>query len=67
MTQEPGRKFPTRRIELFRLPTDATLIYASPNLASRVVNGRTQMFLDVVIPPGGSNMVTFRYRLAGAN
>jgi RNA polymerase sigma factor (sigma-70 family) len=67
MTQEPGSKFPTRRIELFRLPTDATLIYASPNLASRVVNGRTQMFLDVVIPPGGSNMVTFRYRLAGAN
>ncbi|MGD0464151.1 MAG: sigma-70 family RNA polymerase sigma factor [Tepidisphaeraceae bacterium] len=64
MTHWPGSNFPTRRIDLFRLPADATLIYASPNLVSRVVDGRTQMFLDLVIPPGGSNTMTFRYRLA---
>ncbi len=67
MTQEPGSNFPTRRVELLRLPADATLICASPNLTSRVVDGRTQMLLDVIILPGGGNTVTFRYRLAGAN
>lgn len=67
MNHSPGGNAPTRRIELFRLPANATLIYSTENLTSRVVDGRKQMFLDVVIPPGGSNMVSFRYRLADAN
>ncbi len=64
MTHSPNSRFPTRRIELFRLPLDATLIYASPNLTSRVVDGRRQLFMDLTIPPGGSNTLSFRYRLA---
>ncbi len=67
MNQMPGVNMPVRRIELLRLPADATLIYASANLTTRIVDGRRQMFLDTLIPPGGSNLVSFRYRLANAN
>lgn len=62
-SQSPGSPGPTRRIELYRLPEGATLTYSSANLVSRVVDGRTQIFLKTVIPPGGSDSVSFRYRL----
>jgi RNA polymerase sigma factor (sigma-70 family) len=65
MTHTPGGGSPVRRIELYRLPEGAKLIYKSANLVSREVDGRTQMFMDVMIPQGGSNSVSFRYRLAG--
>jgi RNA polymerase sigma factor (sigma-70 family) len=65
MNQSPGGNAPTRRMELYRLPMGATLIYSSPNLASRVVDGRMQLYMETIIPMGGSNLVTFRYRLAG--
>jgi RNA polymerase sigma factor (sigma-70 family) len=63
-THSPGGSEPVRRIELYRLPAGAKLIYKSPNFVSRDVEGRTQIFMDVMIPPGGSNSVSFRYRLA---
>ncbi|MGD0388115.1 MAG: sigma-70 family RNA polymerase sigma factor [Tepidisphaeraceae bacterium] len=63
-THIPGGSEPVRRIELYRLPAGAKLIYKSANFVSREVDGRTQIFMDVMIPPGGSNAVSFRYRLA---
>jgi RNA polymerase sigma factor (sigma-70 family) len=60
----PGSNFPTRRIELYRLPAGATLLYMSDNLQRKIVDGRPQIFMETTIPVGGSNLVEFRYRLA---
>jgi RNA polymerase sigma factor (sigma-70 family) len=64
LTQWPGEKVPVRRLDLYRLPAGATLTYSSPNLVSKVVDGRTQLFMETVIPPSGSASMSFRYRLA---
>ena len=59
----PGSGLAVRRIELYRLPPGAALIYASDNITSKVIDGRTQMYMETVIPPGGGNLVEFRYRM----
>jgi RNA polymerase sigma factor (sigma-70 family) len=61
----PNSSQATRQIELFRLPEGARLIYSADNLQHKIVDGRTQIFMETIIPPGGSNLVEFRYRLAG--
>jgi len=66
MNHSPGANVPTRRIELLRLPAGATLVSPAANMTSKTVDGRTQIFEEVVIPPGGSNRVAFRYRLNNA-
>jgi RNA polymerase sigma factor (sigma-70 family) len=64
MTHYPNADQTVRRIELYRLPKDATLIDSSPNMTSKVVDGRTQIFMEAFIEPGGGNTVAFRYRTA---
>lgn len=65
MTHSPGNNEPTRRIELYFLPAGAKLVSTSPaNLPQKVVDGRVQIYVDVIIPPGGSNAVSIRYRLS---
>lgn len=59
----PGSGMAVRRIELYRLPAGATLIYASDNITSKVIDGQTQMYMETMIPPGGGNLVEFRYRM----
>jgi RNA polymerase sigma factor (sigma-70 family) len=58
---------PSRQVELEILPAGATLVSAEPaNLPSKLVNGRTQIYMDVKIPPGGSSSIQIRYRLSAA-
>ncbi len=65
MDHNPGGNSDTRRIELFRLPERAELIETTPaDLPHEVVDGRVQIFVDVMIPQGGSNQVAVQYRLA---
>jgi RNA polymerase sigma factor (sigma-70 family) len=59
----PGSNQPTRRIELFRLPDGAKLLYSSDNIKHKVIDGRVQLYMETIIPLGGSNLVEFRYRL----
>jgi RNA polymerase sigma factor (sigma-70 family) len=59
----PGSSEPTRRIELFRLPDGAKLLYSTDNLKHKVIDGRVQLYMETIIPPGGGNYVEFRYRL----
>jgi hypothetical protein len=61
--QNPNANVAVRRIELYRLPPGANLVYFSPNLAHDVVDGRVQLYMETLISPEGSNLVSFRYRL----
>jgi len=64
MDFSPGNNAPTRRVDLYFLPAGAKLVSTSPaNLPNKVVDGRVQIYVDVIIPPGGSNTVSIRYRL----
>jgi hypothetical protein len=68
MNHHPGGDADVRRIELYRLPPGATLVSTSPqNLPQRVVDGRVQLYVEVMIPQGGSNPVSIRYRLPDQN
>lgn len=61
----PGGNGPCRRLELHRLPAGATLISTTPaDLPHKIVEAHEQIFVDVMIPPGGHNLVAYRYRLA---
>jgi hypothetical protein len=62
----PNSSNVTRRIELFRLPAGATIVSTTPDLPHKRVEECEQIFVDVMIPPGGHNAVAFRYRLDGA-
>jgi RNA polymerase sigma factor (sigma-70 family) len=64
MDHSPSTSAPVRRIELYRLPTGAKLVSVLPaNLPHEMVDGQIQIFVDVMIPTGGSNAVSIRYRL----
>jgi RNA polymerase sigma factor (sigma-70 family) len=64
MNDGPIDNAPTRRMELYRLPAGARLVYSTPNLRTKVVDGRTQIYIETIIPTGGSTSYSFRYRLA---
>jgi len=64
MSRSPGNNAPTRRIELYLLPAGAKLVAVTPaNLPTKIVDGRVQIYMEVIIPPGGSNAVSIRYRM----
>jgi len=66
MDHSPNAKTETRRIELHRLPPGATLVSTTPDdLQHRLVDGRQQIFIDTIVPPGGHVLVAYQYRLAG--
>jgi len=54
----------TRRIEWHRLPPGACLLEKQPNdLHERVRDGRIELFIDRLIPPGDSLEIVYRFRL----
>ncbi|MBM3879723.1 MAG: DUF4932 domain-containing protein [Verrucomicrobia bacterium] len=54
----------TRRIERHRLPPGASLLEKQPNdLRERVRDGRIELFIDRLIPPGDSLEIEYRFRL----
>jgi len=56
----------TRRIEIYRLPAGAEVIGTTPpDMARRVRDGRTELFVEKLIPLGGSITTAFTWRLAG--
>jgi hypothetical protein len=64
ITDGPIDNVPTRRMELCRLPAGAKLVYSTPNLLTKTVDGRVQAYFDAIIPTGGSDSYSFRYRVA---
>jgi RNA polymerase sigma factor (sigma-70 family) len=61
--QSPGMDGPTRRIELYRLPAGAKLISVTPSdLPTQVIDGRVQIYMETIIPPGGSSKVKIKYQ-----
>src|ERR1019366_92276 len=64
MNHSPAAPSPVRRIELYRLPKGARLFAVSPSdLPNKIIDGRIQIFVNVMIPTGGSNLVAIRYRM----
>jgi hypothetical protein len=56
----------TRRVEVHRLPAGAEVVYKEPgDLQQRLRDGRVELFIDRLIPPGDSLEVIYRYRLGG--
>jgi len=67
MRHHPGTNVPTRRIEVFKLPEGAELISTTPtDMARREKDGRIELFVEEIVPPGGSITTAFQYKLAGA-
>ncbi|MDM8007462.1 MAG: DUF3108 domain-containing protein [Phycisphaerae bacterium] len=66
MKHWPATGEPTRRIEIYRLPKAAELLETTPKeMARRTQDGRIELFVEKMIPPGGSILTAFRYRLPG--
>ena len=64
MRHRPGTEQRTRRIEWHRLPPGASLLEKQPNdLHERVRDGRIELFIDRLIPPGDSLEIVYRFRL----
>jgi RNA polymerase sigma factor (sigma-70 family) len=60
-----GTRSAARRIQLFILPPGTHLISTLPeNLPTRIVEGRVQIYLERMIPAGGSIAETIRYQMA---
>jgi RNA polymerase sigma factor (sigma-70 family) len=60
----PGANVPVRRLDLIRLPPNATLVSLDPpTLAHKLYNGQIQVFSDTTIPPGGSELIVINYQL----
>lgn len=67
MRHYPSSSRPTRRMELHRLPAGAELLSFQPaDAITRTVDGRTELFLDEMIPAGNGLTVQYRYRLTDA-
>jgi len=67
MTHHPGTDQPTRRIEVFRLPEGAELIStAPPNMQRREKSGRIELYVEKIVPAGGSITTALKYKLSGA-
>jgi serine/threonine protein kinase len=64
MRHRPVGQQRTRRIEWHRLPPGASLLEKQPNdLHERVRDGRIELFIDRLIPPGDSLEIVYRFRL----
>lgn len=60
----PWNRKPTRRIDIFRLPRDATLVEKAPS-DTKVENfeGQIQMCFDRLLEPGDAYRARFRYAM----
>jgi hypothetical protein len=65
--QNPLPPWPTRMIRLYRFPAGATVIATEPvKLPQRVVDGRVQIYRELVIPPNGLDHDSVQYKLSNA-
>ena len=68
MRHRPLSQYRTRRIEWHRLPPGACLLEKQPNdLHERVRDGRLELFIDRLIPPGDSLEIAYRFRFEQTN
>jgi RNA polymerase sigma factor (sigma-70 family) len=64
MDHWPGYEGDTRRIETHLLPAGAVLLEKHPaDLAETTNDGRIELRIDKIIPPGGSLAIRYRFRL----
>jgi hypothetical protein len=64
MQHWPNAGQPTRRIEIYRLPAGAKVVQTTPaNMPRRVKDGRTELYVEKLIPAGGSILTVIRYEL----
>jgi len=64
MVHSPGTVKPTRRIETYRLPEGAELVSTTPkDMARRTKDGRIELYVEKMIPAGGTITTGFQYRL----
>jgi len=64
MVHSPGTYRPTRRIETYRLPEGAELVSTTPrDMARRTKDGRIELYVEKMIPAGGSITTAFQCRL----
>ncbi|MCE5341729.1 MAG: DUF3108 domain-containing protein [Planctomycetaceae bacterium] len=66
MNHSPASGVPTLRKETYLLPKDAEVILTSPGMQQTAKDGRIELHVEKVIPPGGSILTEFQYKLAGA-
>jgi len=67
MNHWPAIDGDTRQVEVHRLPAGATLLDKSPaDLVESKKDGRIELRIDRIIPPGGNLEIRYRYRLTTA-
>ncbi len=64
----PANGMQTRRVEIYHLPESAqVLAVESPSLQTRALpDGRTELRIEKLIPPGGNIVVEIHYKLASS-
>jgi len=65
-TQNQGNDSDMHLIEVWRLPTGATLLAKDPNIDEITNDGQIELRIDKIIAPKGGLAARFRYRLAAA-
>jgi beta-lactamase regulating signal transducer with metallopeptidase domain len=64
MKHHPAAGQPTQRVETYLLPAGAELISTTPeDMERRTKDGRIELHVEKMIPPGGSITTSFRYRM----
>lgn len=64
MRHSPAVDEPTQRIETYLLPAGAELISTTPkDMERRTKDGRIELHVEKIIPPGGSITTSFQYRV----
>lgn len=64
MTHWPGTNVATNRIETFVLPAGSEIIWTTQeNMERRTKDGKIELHVEKIIPPGGSITTAFQYRL----
>jgi RNA polymerase sigma-70 factor (ECF subfamily) len=64
MRHSPAVDEPTQRVETYLLPAGAELISTTPtDMERRTKDGRIELHVEKMIPPGGSITTSFQYRV----
>lgn len=67
MNHHPATGTQVRRIETYLLPKGAEVTATEPaDMARRMRDGRVELYVEKMVPAGGSILTAFRYRLPGA-
>jgi hypothetical protein len=64
MKHHPAAGRPTQRVETYLLPAGAELISTTPeDMERREKDGRIELHVEKLIPPGDNITTSFRYRM----